>query len=116
MKKNYKYVFLILVFILTIVTFFYSINTNKSNPGWDESWHLMITLSKYYDLKGTASINQLKQSYPIFAQENSFYPPFFHFATLPIFFIVAPSYNSAMFVNLFFYCILIISSYLIGKN
>ena len=116
MKKNEKYIFLILVSILTISVFFYQINAYKTNPGWDESWHLMITLSKYYEIKGINSIEQLKQSFPIFAQENSFYPPLYHILTLPVFFIFPPSYTSAMYVNLVFYLVLVISSYMIGKK
>ena len=112
-----SYSFLILIILINSVYFIDWINDDSENPAWDQSWHLMMSLGRYHEISGDpGAIERYEDSFPIFGFANNYYPPFFHIMTIPFYILFGPGHDSAILVNLFFFIVLAISSFFIGKK
>ncbi len=115
MKKQSIVFFIFFIFVLQSVQLIYFVHKDNSNPEWDQSWHLMISLHKYYKFKGIDT-TKFESAYPIFNWALNYYPPFFHYTTVPFFMMFGPSYDSGMLTNLFYLGVLVLSCFFIGKK
>ena len=118
MKKQYTIFILVFVILCQIIGLFTAINNSSLAPAWDQSWHAMISHNLYsqlsHDTKLTTS--ELEKIYPIFGFAVNYYPPLFHLAAMPFYFMFGEGYDSAVLSNLLFLFILATSMFFIGKK
>ncbi len=116
MKKK-VILFLSLIIILQSVHLIWWVNTDESNPFWDQSWHLMISLNKYNQLLNIGPKTQeIEQTYPVFSFANNYYPPLYHITTVPFYLLFGTSYDTALLTNLLYFIVLVVSAFFIGKK
>jgi len=112
-KKLSKDVYLTSLFVLFILSAIFDLiwlKLETEPPGWDEALHLTKSL-EYYNIltnPGAGMISNL-------IQVDNYYPPFYHFSTVLSYFLFGTSMHSAISINIFYFGILLVSVYGIGK-
>ncbi|MGV8152513.1 MAG: ArnT family glycosyltransferase [Candidatus Nanoarchaeia archaeon] len=115
MKKQ-KRLYPILLIALLLFHFannaIYALNQNIP-PSWDESWHTTFSFNYFYMLSNQDI--SIKDHYPVTYERYSRYPHLVQIFAVPFYFIFGLSENVALFTITFFFLLLILFTYLIGK-
>ncbi len=109
-KKNKYLLAIILIFFLSALSDYIWLKLENVPPGWDESLHLTKSL-EYFNIitnPGAGMISNL-------IQVDNYYPPFYHFSTVLSYFLFGTSMDAAISINIFYFGILLVSVYGIGK-
>ncbi len=110
-KKNKYLLAIFLIFFLSAFSDYIWLKIEAVPPGWDESLHLTKSL-QYFNIltnPGAGMISNL-------IQVDNYYPPFYHFSTVLTYFLFGTSMDAAISINIFYFGILLVSVYGIGKN
>ena len=116
MRKDYHWAYAILIaMVLTNVVYDYYFLTKETAPqSWDQSRHLISSLSYYYIL--TSDLGLSDKISRILDVDN-YYPPFYHFSTIIMYFLFGDTHpGSAIMINTVYLAILAFSAYGIGKK
>ncbi|MFA5796522.1 MAG: glycosyltransferase family 39 protein [Candidatus Woesearchaeota archaeon] len=122
--KHFKINKIIVIILLILILFqagqlFLWIKEDKAPPAWDQSWHSLISVDRYNQLfqkDSSYGTKQLEKSYPIFGFARNYYPPFFHYTSTFSYLLFGVNYDAALFTNIFYIIIMVISCYAIGKK
>lgn len=109
-KINKYLLAIILIFLLSALSDYIWLKLENVPPGWDESLHLTKSL-EYFNIltnPGAGMISNL-------IQVDNYYPPFYHFSTVLSYFLFGTSMDAAISINIFYFGILLVSVYGIGK-
>lgn len=106
--KQKSALILTMLFLASAISDFVWLSKETVPPGWDESLHLTKSL-QYYDVIMSSQLDKLNQI-------DDYYPPLYHMATFIPYVLFGTSTNSAIFVNIIFFSILLFSVYGIGKH
>jgi len=116
MRKDYHWAYVIIIaMVLTNVTYDYYFVTKETAPqSWDQSRHLISSLSYYYILTSDLGFSDKIER---MLQVDNYYPPFYHFSTILMYFLFGDTHpRTAIMINAIYLGILIFSAYGIGKK
>lgn len=102
---------LLTAYLLNLFYIYFYFKKDKMPQGWDESTHLMQSLSYYYILT-SPSADMLGK----LLQVDTYYPPFYHFSTSILYLFFGASDVSARMINGVYLAVLVFSVYGIGKQ
>jgi len=103
--KLLKFIFISFVIFNSVYLLIYFNNSGKVVPDWDEANHLMRSFVYFESLPF--------HFYNVFIK-GSYYPPFFQVSASILYFLFGTSIEISRSINLFFYLILVYSSFKIG--
>lgn len=106
-KKYIDYMFLLVVWIFHSILNIWYIFKDTLPPSWDQSLHMSL-VNVYTQLFGVHRFVDM-------ISVSSYYPPFFHLSTTPLFALFGATADVATSVNIIFLGILLFSIYGIGK-
>ncbi|MFH1788564.1 MAG: glycosyltransferase family 39 protein [Candidatus Altiarchaeota archaeon] len=111
-------ILLLAVFMFQAIQLVYWIHADARPPSWDQAWHAMISITQYnyFTGHGMLSTVEAQKVYPILSFVKNFYPPGYHTTTMPLYLLFGLSYDTAVATNLAYLCILVLSSYAIGRK
>ncbi|HEY9246566.1 MAG TPA: glycosyltransferase family 39 protein, partial [Candidatus Methanoperedens sp.] len=109
-QKNKYLIGLILIIFVSAISDITWLGLDKVPPGWDESQHLTKSLEYFYILT-----NPGPGMFSNMLQVDNYYPPFYHLSTVFAYFLFGTSADVAVSINIFYFAILLISVYGIGK-
>lgn len=116
MKKDYHWAYaLIITMVLANVVYDYHFLTKETAPqSWDQSRHLISSLSYYYILTSDLGLSdKLSRMLAV----DDYYPPFYHFSTVLMYSLFGDTHpGSAIMINAVYLGILVFSAYGIGKT
>lgn len=108
MDTKQKYVLILTtLFLASAVSDIVWLSKETVPPGWDEALHLTKSL-QYYD-------TIMSSSWGMLINIDNYYPPFYHLSTFIPYVLFGTSTDSAIFVNILYFGILLFSVYGIGK-
>ena len=113
-KANIKIVFLIFLFLIFLygINNFLLIKKQYTFPLYpDEAWHLSTTL-RYYEILKEFSLNIFYRLLEV----DSLYPPLYFISGASLALVTGFSRLNVVMINIFFFLIMLISTYLIGKK
>jgi 4-amino-4-deoxy-L-arabinose transferase-like glycosyltransferase len=112
-KENIPTIVLTLLILFHIfVNINYAIK-NDMPTAWDESWHTAISFEKYLDLTGH-QVNL--DNYPLLKERSLRYPQLIHWTPAPFYFLFGLTQDVGAFSITIYLILLIIFTYLIGKE
>jgi hypothetical protein len=116
LRKDHHWAYAVIIaMVLTNVAYDYYFVTKETAPqSWDQSRHLISSLSYYYiltsDLGFSDKISRM-------LQVDNYYPPFYHFSTVLMYFLFRDTHPStAIMINTIYLGILVFSAHGIGKK
>lgn len=110
LKKRWDILIISAIFIIFAVYNYLWISKNTLPPSWDDSWHLMSSLN-YYRILTNPSFDMFEKLIHV----DWYYPPFFKFSTAFFYMVFGTSITTAVMTNVFYFGILLFSTYGIGK-
>ncbi len=110
LRKRWDIYILIILFIVFAVYDYIWISRNTIPPTWDDSWHLMSSIN-YYRILTNPGPDMLDKLIHV----DWYYPPFYKFSTAFLYMILGVSIKTAVITNIFYFGILLFSTYGIGK-
>ncbi len=109
-RKNKYLIGIIFIFFLSALSDYVWLRLEDQPPGWDESLHLTQSLQYFYILTNPGS-NMISN----LIQVDNYYPPFYHFSTVLMYFLFGTSMDSAISINILYFGILLFSVYGIAR-
>ncbi len=106
--KTKCFLILSMLFITSTISDILWLSKETVPPGWDESLHLTKSL-QYYDVI-------MSNQWNLLIKIDDYYPPFYHLSTFIPYILFGTSTDSAIFVNIIYFGILLFSVYGIGKH
>src|SRR3989344_583608 len=83
---------------------------------YDESVHYMLSAEEYGNILEPETLHDAEHLYPILEYSKGLYPPFFHLMNTAAFIFMGITKQSILAINTIFLAILVISTFLIGKE
>lgn len=110
LEKNKFFVGVTLLFLISALSDYLWLRLETVPPGWDEALHLTKSL-EYYNIITTPGPGMISNLINV----DNYYPPFYHFSTVFTYFLFGTSMDSAISVNIFYFGVLLFSTYGIGS-
>lgn len=110
-QQLYPILLLLILVLFHIINNFVWVKMDNYIPNSDDAEHLCVSLD-YYELINSLSL----KNWSNFFKMHNYYPPFFHYTSLILYFILGTSYKIAIAINWLYFIILIFSTYKIGEK
>lgn len=110
LKKRWDILIIFVLFSVFAIYDYSWIVRDTLPPRWDDAWHLMSSLN-YYQILTNPSADMFEKLIHV----DWYYPPFYKFSTAFLYMVFGTSITTAIMINVFYFGILLFSTYGIGK-